>query len=71
MSFIIPMITIIKKGTPKEDIHRKIDLAISKSQKRNLMKFAGKIKFDNDPLQYHAYIREEWNCCHNNLNLPI
>lgn len=54
------MVTIIKKGTPKEEIKKRVDKAISKSPKRNLMKYAGKLKSDIDPLEYQKQMRDEW-----------
>lgn len=54
------MITVIKKGTPKEEIKKKIDEIVSKSQRMSLMKYAGKLKTDIDPLLYQQKMRDEW-----------
>jgi len=54
------MVTIIKKGTPKEEIKRKVDEVISKSSKKDIMKYAGKLKTDIDPLKYQSQMRDEW-----------
>lgn len=54
------MVTIIKKGTPKEEIKKRVDEAISKSPKKDIMKYAGKLKTDIDPLEYQRQMRDEW-----------
>jgi hypothetical protein len=54
------MVTIIKKGTPKEEIKRRVNEVISKSPKRDIMKYAGKLKTDIDPLEYQRQMRDEW-----------
>lgn len=54
------MVTIIKKGTPKKEIKKRIDEAISKSPKRDIMKYAGKLNTDIDPLEYQKQLRDEW-----------
>jgi hypothetical protein len=54
------MITIIKKGSSKEEINKQINKAISKNPKKDIMKFAGTIQFDIDPLHYQVEIRNEW-----------
>ncbi len=54
------MVTIIKKGTPKKEIKRRVDEAISKSPKKDIMKYAGKLKTDIDPLEYQRQMRDEW-----------
>jgi hypothetical protein len=54
------MVTIIKKGTPKEEIKKRVDEAISKSPKNDIRKYAGKLKTDIDPLEYQRHIRDEW-----------
>lgn len=54
------MVTIIKKGTPKEEIKKRVDEAISKTPKKDIMKYAGKLKTDIDPLEYQRRMRDEW-----------
>lgn len=54
------MVTIIKKGTPKEEIKKRVNEVISKSPKRDIMKYAGKLKTDIDPLEYQRQMRDEW-----------
>ena len=54
------MVTIIKKGTPREEIKKKISDAVSKSHKKNIKKYAGKLKLDIDPLEYQRQMRNEW-----------
>ncbi|WP_017731473.1 hypothetical protein [Nafulsella turpanensis] len=56
----ISMITIIKKGTPKEEIKRRVNEVVSKTPKKDIMKFAGKLKTDIDPLEYQRQMRDEW-----------
>lgn len=54
------MVTIIKKGTPKDEIMKRLKNAVSKSRKRNIMKYAGKLKLEVDPLDYQKQMRNEW-----------
>jgi hypothetical protein len=54
------MVTIIKKGTPKEEIKKQVDEAISKTPKKDIMKYAGKLKTDIDPLDYQRQMRDKW-----------
>ena len=54
------MVTIIKKGTPREEIKKRITNAVSKSRKRDISKYAGKLKLEVDPLDYQKQMRNEW-----------
>jgi len=54
------MVTVIKKGTPKEEIKRQIDEVVTKAPKRDIMKYAGKLKMDVNPLEYQKQMRDEW-----------
>lgn len=54
------MVTIIKKGTPRKEIKKRINDVVSKSHSRNIKKYAGKLKLDIDPLEYQRHIRNEW-----------
>ncbi|MCF8303209.1 MAG: hypothetical protein K9I94_08045 [Bacteroidales bacterium] len=54
------MVTIIRKGSSKEEIRKRIDKAIAKKQKKNIMQYAGKLKIKIDPLEYQKKIRDEW-----------
>ena len=54
------MVTIIKKGTPKDEIMKRLKNAVSKSRKRNIMKYAGKLKLELVPLDYQNQMRNEW-----------
>lgn len=54
------MVTIIKKGTPRKEIKKRINDAVSKSRRRNIKKYAGKLKLDIDPLEYQRQMRNEW-----------
>lgn len=57
------MLTIIKKGTPKKEIHNRIDAAISRLPDKDIMKYAGKLKITRDPLEYQIEMRNEWVRC--------
>ena len=54
------MVTVIKKGTPTEEIKKRVDEAISKAPKKDIMKYAGKLQTDIDPLEYQRQMRDEW-----------
>ncbi len=59
------MVTVIKKGTPKEEIKKRINEVVSKTSKRDIMKYAGKLKMEADgrpidPLEYQRQMRDEW-----------
>lgn len=54
------MVTVIKKGTPKEEIRKRINEAISKAPKKGILKYAGKLKTAIDPLEYQKQMRDEW-----------
>ncbi len=54
------MVTIIKKGTPTDEIKKRITNAVSKSRKGNILKYAGKLNLKVDPLDYQKQMRNEW-----------
>ena len=54
------MVTVIKKGTPKEEIKKRINEVVAKTSKRDIMKYAGKLKISIDPLEYQKQMRDEW-----------
>ena len=54
------MVTIIKKGTPIKEIRKKIDEIIAKTSRQDLLKYAGKLKTEIDPLEYQKQMRDEW-----------
>lgn len=54
------MVTIIKKGTPKEEIKKRVQDAVSKSAKGSIRKYAGSVKTDIDPVEYQRKLRDEW-----------
>ena len=54
------MVTIIKKGTPRDEIKKRITKAFSKSRKRDISKYAGKLKLEIHPLDYQKQMRNEW-----------
>jgi len=54
------MVTIIKKGTPRDEIKKQINEAVAKTSKRNIKKYAGKLNLNVDPLIYQIQMRDEW-----------
>lgn len=54
------MVTIIKKGTPKDEIKKRIDQVISKKTTGDILQYAGKLKTDIDPMEYQKKMRSEW-----------
>ena len=54
------MVTVIKKGTSKEEIKQKIDAVVAKAPKKDIMPYAGKLITDIDPVEYQRQIRNEW-----------
>lgn len=54
------MVTVIKKGTPLEEIKKKVDAIVSKSRRSNIRKYAGSVKLNIDPLEWQKKIRDEW-----------
>ena len=54
------MVTVIKKGTSKEEIRKRVNEVVSKSPKKSIKKFAGTLKTAIDPLEYQLKIRNEW-----------
>jgi hypothetical protein len=54
------MLTVIKKGTPTNEIREKIRTVTSRLSDKNPMKFAGKLKDIQDPLEYQIALRNEW-----------
>ncbi len=57
---LLTMVTIIKKGTPKDEIKKRIDQVISKKTTGNILQYAGKLKTDIDPMEYQKKMRSEW-----------
>ncbi len=54
------MVTIIKKGTPLTEIRKQINEIIYRSKDKGILKYAGKLKLDIDPLDFQIEIRNEW-----------
>ena len=54
------MVTIIKKGTPRQEAKKLINEVVAKAGKKDLRKYAGILKTDIDPLEYQKQIRNEW-----------
>ena len=54
------MITVIKKGTPKEEVNKKLNEAIKKTSKTSILKHAGTLTTDIDPIDYQRQLRDEW-----------
>jgi hypothetical protein len=54
------MVTIIKKGTTKDEIKKRINKVVFKNHKKDIKKYAGILKTNIDPLAYQKQIRDEW-----------
>ena len=54
------MTTIIKKGTSLEEIKKRIESVIAKFSKQDIMKYAGSLKTEIDPVEYQKKMRDEW-----------
>jgi hypothetical protein len=54
------MATVIKKGSTKSEIVKSIRKATGKRPNKELMKLAGTLKADIDPLEYQKKLRDEW-----------
>ena len=54
------MVVVIKKGTPKEEIRKRINDIISRNRNKGILKYAGKLNLQIDPLEYQRRMRNEW-----------
>jgi hypothetical protein len=54
------MVTVIKKGTPKEEIRRRINEIVSQKPKEDIRKYAGSLSTEINPMDYQNTIRDEW-----------
>ena len=54
------MVTVIKRGTPKEEIRKQLKKALSKDSNGGIMQYAGKLKADIDPVEFQRMLRDEW-----------
>jgi hypothetical protein len=54
------MVTILKKGTPIDEMSKQVDALVSKSPKKDILKYAGKLKTSIDPLEFQKKMRDEW-----------
>jgi len=54
------MATVIKKGASKSEIVKSIRKAAGKRPQKGLLKLAGSLKADIDPLGYQKKLRDEW-----------
>ena len=54
------MATVIKKGASKSEINKSIRKATGKRSSKELLKLAGTLKADIDPLDYQKRLRDEW-----------
>jgi hypothetical protein len=54
------MATVLKKGASKSEVAKSIEKAAGKHSKEQLMKLAGALKADIDPLEYQKKLRDEW-----------
>ena len=59
---ITVMVTIIKRGSTKEEIKAKLDLLNTEKKQKgiDLNKFCGTIKLKEDPLKLQKQWRDEW-----------
>lgn len=44
----------------KDNVDRKLEALKSNRKRIDLSKYAGKVKFDIDPLEYQKQVRDEW-----------
>lgn len=54
------MATVIKKGASKSEINKSIRKAVAKRPSKELLKLAGSLKANIDPLVFQKRIRDEW-----------
>jgi hypothetical protein len=56
------MVTIIKRGSSKNEIKKKLAQIESKKlpKRTNIAKFVGSIKLKEDPLKLQKQLRDEW-----------
>ena len=54
------MATIIKKGTSKSEINKSIRKVVSERKSKELLKLAGTLKSDVNPIDYQKHMRDEW-----------
>ncbi|AXJ01893.1 hypothetical protein CYPRO_2651 [Cyclonatronum proteinivorum] len=54
------MATVIKKGTSKSEIVKSIRKATGNRPNKALMKLAGTLKADIDPMVYQKKLRDAW-----------
>lgn len=55
------MVTIIKKGMKKKEIHSLISDKKKRKKGIDLKKYCGKVKLQEDPLMIQRKNRDEWN----------
>jgi hypothetical protein len=53
------MVTIIKKGTKRAELDKKLE-SIGSSKKLDAKRFSGVIKLEEDPLVIQKRMRDEW-----------
>lgn len=54
------MLTIIKKGTSKKEIRKKLQAVTSRLSERDILPYAGRLKGSKNPLEYQTEMRNEW-----------
>lgn len=54
------MITVIKKGISKREIRKRLKKVFAKKKDDGIVKFAGKLKTDINPLEFQRKMRDEW-----------
>jgi hypothetical protein len=54
------MVTIIKKGQEIESIKDALKKVVPKKKNNDILKFAGTLKINIDPLEWQKNMRNEW-----------
>ncbi len=54
------MATIIKKGASKSEVLETVKKVKGKRRNKELLKLAGSLKADIDPLKFQKKLRDEW-----------
>lgn len=55
------MVTIIKKGISIDKMKQLLNEAFSKTQKKNIRKYAGVLQTEIDPMEFQKKMRNEWD----------
>jgi len=54
------MVTVIKKGTPIDEMKKLLSEALSKSPVKTIRQYAGVLLIHIDPTRYQKQMRDEW-----------